>query len=119
MTTEEMAALVRLWFEQASRGFGHLLPDGWFGGRPYENQYVLIGVQVSDDSFVVILSEGTKLVVKKPKQVYVENSQLVIEGYEEATLRWKHYGGTDERELRYSDGQIRFVPPVGTVVSLK
>lgn len=118
MTTAEMAELIRHWFEQAVQGCGPILPDGWFGGRPYENQYLLKDVLPSNGNLIVSLSEDTSVALAQPKRIYVENSELVIEGFEQAVFRWKHYGGTEEHELRYTDGRIRFVPPFGTTISL-
>ena len=118
VTTAEMIELIGRWFKQATQACGPILPDGWFGGRPYENQYFLKDMQASNGNLVLNLSEETSLVLGQPKRVYIENSELIIEGFEQATFRWQHYGGTEVHVLQYTAGQVRLVPPLGTKVSL-
>jgi hypothetical protein len=116
MTTSQMVDLVRRWFEQAKQAYGPVLPDGWFGGRPYENLYLLQNVQELGELLVISLSEETTLTLNRPKRAYIANTELVFEDFDEVTLRWKHYGGTEYRELRYTQGQVRLVPPLGTIL---
>jgi hypothetical protein len=121
MTTFEMANLVRRWFEQAEQADGPLLPDGWFGGRRGEAGGSLEDVQASTDGLVIRLSEDTTLLFDRPGRVFVEDSELVVDGYKQATLRWKHYGGGPDalyHEKSYDSGQVRLAPPVGTTVSI-
>lgn len=122
MTTTEMANLVRRWFRQAEQANGPLLPDGWLGERAYDNTYWLVDVQPSSDGLVVELTDNTTLRLDRPGRVFVENSDLVFDGYAWATLRWKHYGGGPDapyHEKRYDSGQVRLAAPVGTVVDLE
>lgn len=121
MTTVEMAYLVRRWFEQAEQADGLLMPDGWFGGRRGESGGSLYDVLALDDALLVRLSEETALHFDRPGRVFVENSELVFDGFQQATLRWRHYGGGPDaphHEKRYTAGQVRLVPPVGTTVLL-
>lgn len=125
MTTKDMADLVRKWFDAAEQAGGPLLPDGWFGGRPHDNVYFLRDIQCLDDALVVRLSEDTTLRFDGPGRVFVENdkwnSWLVFEGYEQATLRWKHYGGGEDapyHERTYEEGQVRLAAPIGTQIDL-
>ena len=122
MTTTEMAVLVRRWFELAEQADGPLLPDGWFGGRRGESGGSLEGIQTFGDALVIQLSEETSLRFDHIGRVFIENSELVFDGYAHATLRWKHYGGGSDapyHENRYDSGQVRLAPPVGTVVELE
>ncbi|MHB1530433.1 MAG: hypothetical protein ACYCXT_13635 [Acidiferrobacteraceae bacterium] len=121
MTMEQMAGLVRAWFGQAGQANGPLLPDGWFGGRPHENTFFLAEVQVLGESLVIQMSEDTTLRLEHPKRAYVEKSELIFDGYGQAVLRWKHYGGGPDapyHEKNYGSGQVRLVPPFGTKVLL-
>ena len=118
MTTSQIASLVRLWFDQAEQVNGPVLPDGWFGGRPYENAFVLMDVQASDDAIVVHLSEDTTLRITRPQRAYVKNSELVFDNFDHATLCWKDYGGTHYNQKQYDSGQIRFMPPIGTIIAV-
>lgn len=121
MTTLEMADMVRRWFGQAEQADGPLLPDGWFGGRCRENTFWLKDIRASNEVLDICFDSETLLRFDHPGRVFVENSELVFDGYRQATLRWKHYGGGADapyHEKRYTDGQVRLVPPVGTTVSL-
>lgn len=120
MTSEEQATLVRRWFEKATQAGGPVLPDGWFG-RPYDNIYWLVDVQQAPGALIVRLTNDTTLEFKKLARVLILNSQLVFDGYEQATLRSPHYGGGPDapyREKQYDYGQVRLAPPVGTTVEL-
>jgi len=109
-----MVDLVRQWFGQAEKAAGPLLPDGWFGGRAYENQFSLSDVRASGTTLIIHLSYDTTLTFDHPHRVFVdEKSELVFEGFDEAILRWKYYGGAEYCERRYGSGQVRLVPPLG------
>ena len=121
MTTTDIARLVRKWFDAAGQADGPLLPDGWFGGRARENTFFVEDVQSLDDALVVRLSEDTTLRFDGPGRVFVENSDLVFDGFRQATLRWKHYGGGDDapyHERTYCEGQVRLAAPIGTKIDL-
>ena len=122
MTIIQIADFVRAWFDKAGQANGPLLPDGWFGGRPYENTFFLAGVQVLGESLAIRLHEDTTLTIDHPDRVLIENSALVFDGFQQATLRWRHYGGgpaAPYHEKRYTTGQVRLVPPLGTTVLLQ
>lgn len=117
MTSRAMADLIRQWFARAGQATGPILPDGWFG-RPYDNSYILKDIQIVGDVLVIKLSEDTSLTLEQLGQVYIDNSELVFEGFHTCLFRWKEYGGIEDRELSYDAGLVRFVPPVGTTVTL-
>ena len=121
MTTIEMMDLVRRWFGHAGQADGPLLPDGWFGGRCRENTFWLKDVRASDEALDIHFDSNTVLHFDRPGRAFVENSELVFDGFQQATLRWRHYGGGPDapyHEKRYTAGQVRLVPPVGTTVLL-
>jgi hypothetical protein len=121
MTIEHVVHLVRRWFEQAEQANGPLLPDGWFGERPHDNIYFLVDVQPSDDGVMIQLTDDTMLRIDGPGRAFVENSDLVFDGFRQATLRWKHYGGGEDapyHERTYEKGQVRLAAPIGTKVDL-
>jgi hypothetical protein len=113
----EMPNVIRRWFDRAGQAYGPILPDGWFGGRPYENVFFLEDVAIEHNALVIRLSENTSLTFEEPGKVDVEDSQLMIDEFKQATLRWKHYGGIESHELKYESGQVRFVPPLGTLIN--
>lgn len=117
MTSTEMIDLVRRWFVKAEQASGPILPDGWFG-RPYDNIFVLKDVQLAGDVLTVYLSEDTTLVFDRLGRVYLDNSELVFEGFRACALRWREYGGSRYEERTYDAGQVRLVPPFGTTVTL-
>lgn len=117
MTNASMIDLVRQWFEQVGQAVGPILPDGWFG-RPYDNRFSLLSVQGSDEALTVCLSQSTSLIFERLQRVYVEDSDLIFEGFGTCVLRWKEYGGTGIRERRVDAGQVRLVAPVGKSVKL-
>jgi len=109
MTTTDIARLVRKWFDAAGQADGPLLP------------FFVEDVQSLDDALVVRLSEDTTLRFDGPGRVFVENSDLVFDGFRQATLRWKHYGGGDDapyHERTYCEGQVRLAAPIGTKIDL-
>ena len=121
MRTSEMAALVHRWFNQTGQFDGPLLPDGWFGGRRGEAGGSLNRVESTRDALLLYFDQDTSLRFDQPGHVFVENSELVFDGYARATLRWKHYGGGPNSPYyakRYDSGQVRLMPPLGTVVRL-
>lgn len=78
-------------------------------------------VQAVGDSLVIRFSEDKTLTLDHPARAFVENSELVFDGFRQATLRWKYQGvGPDApySEERYDAGQVRLVPPLGTTVDL-
>ena len=117
MTTKEMADLVRRWFEQAGQATGPILPDGWLG-RPYDSIYFLDSVEVADEVLIIRLSEETTLTFDQLTRVYVENSEIVFDGFAHLSFGWRGYGGPEYHEKHYSSGQVRFLPPIGTTVAL-
>ena len=119
MTTMQVALLVRRWFEHAQQASGPILPDGWFGGRAYDNVFLLEDVEAVDDRLTIHLSEDTTLIVESPRRGYVKNSELVFEDFDHATLRWKDYGGTEYHEKHFDSGQVRLVPPIGTTITVE
>lgn len=121
MIVTDFSQLVRKWFDAAGQADGPLLPDGWFGGRPHENTYFLEHVDSLENSLVIQLSEDTTLRFDGPGRVFVENSDLVFDGFGRATLRWKHYGGSEDtpyHERTYEEGQVRLAAPVGTKIEI-
>jgi hypothetical protein len=62
---------------------------------------------------VVHLSEDTTLSFVRPSRVYVQDSDLIFEGYDSATIRRKDYGDPTSPyfEDTYHYGQVRLVVP--------
>ena len=114
----QVADLIHRWFDEAKQMNGPILPDGWFGGRPGENIYLLECVEVVDGTLVIHLSEDTTLSLTNPARTFVANSELVFEDFDRAIMRWREYGGTEYRELQYDSGQVRLVPPIGRIISM-
>ncbi len=120
MTTTDFSELVRKWFDAAGQANGPLLPDGWFGGRR-DSIFFLEDVELLDDVLIINLSEDTTLRIDGPGRVFIENSDLVFDGFRQATLRWKHYGGGEHapyHERTYEEGQVRLAAPIGTTINL-
>lgn len=121
MTTSEISQLVRKWFDAAGQADGPLLPDGWFGGRAHESTFFLEDVQAIEDALAIRLSEDTTLRFEGPGRVFVENSDLVFDGFRQATLSWRQYGGGEDApycQQTYREGQVRLAAPIGTKVEL-
>jgi hypothetical protein len=74
-----------------------------------------------EDGLIIQLDSDTTLRFDGPTRVFVDKADLVFEGFGEAMLRWKSYGGEANApyvEKRYSSGQIRLAAPIGTVVTI-
>jgi hypothetical protein len=120
--TTDIVKLVRIWFEAVGQASGPLLPDGWFGGRPYDNLYFLEDVSLLNNVLQVKLSEETMLSFDGPGRVFVENSDLLFDGFRQMSIRWKHYGGDEDAphyEHTYDQGQVRLAAPIGMKVDLR
>ena len=110
MTTAQIAKIIESWFAHAKVGYGPLLPDGWFGGRPYESGFALKDMQVVGTDIVLEMSEDATLTLSEPQCAVIQDDALMVDGYRSAVLRWRRYGSDSYGERRYHAGQIKFLP---------
>jgi hypothetical protein len=115
MTLSEITTLVAGWFAQAGEG-GLVFPDGWFG-RPYDTFWLLDKVEAIDNGLVINLKGDGILAFDKPTHASIHNSQLVVGGFAGLVFRWREFGGSQIHETRYDSGDVRFIPPVGTIIA--
>lgn len=112
MTVDEMATIVREWFGRVEMAYGPVLPDGWFGGRPYENGCRLERIDTLAHALTIHMSGWVSLTFYRPRAAAIDNNgDLVIRDFDSATLKWDADGSTKER--RYTPGEVRLVPPLG------
>lgn len=115
-TLAQMAELVRRWFGQNQQATGPILPDGWFGGRPYDSLFSLVQVDTCDGELIIRMSgnfagtEDISITITRPGKVSVKNSELIFEDFQKATIRW-NFGGAGYRVKTYAVGEIRLAPP--------
>lgn len=112
MPASEIAQIVERWFARNGYTNGPLLPDGWHGGRRFENACLLDSVQsVGDHTLLINLSEGLVLTIEGPGRVCEGRNRLVFRGYTRAELRWRSYGGGPHAQVYeqvYRSGRIVF-----------
>jgi hypothetical protein len=112
---EEMKSLIERWFGAATCA-GLVFPDGWFG-RPYDSFYTLRNVTINDGSLNICLDEGLSITFADPGRVWVNKSELIFDGFKNLRFTWGEGGGKIHEE-KYDSGSVRFVPPVGTIVTI-
>ena len=92
-----------------------LLPDGWFGGRPMENQHRLTFVASRPKRLLIELDDQVLLSIIG-KRVSVRHitrdlgQSLVLDGFRACVIEYLDYG--DDRPqpvMTFSDGAIEFV----------
>ena len=76
-------------------------------------------VPVALRTFAAVCLPSRSGSIIRPQRTYVENSELVFEDFDHVTFRWKDYGGTEHHEKHFDSGQVKFVPPIGTMVTVE
>lgn len=113
------AALAIREFFQRDVTVGLHLPDGWFGGRPMENQHELTFVLDRPDRLLVELDERL-LLVFTGEGIRVERATTTlllstgtpavsISGFAQLIVDLRLYGSTDVRATVYPGGEVTFV----------
>lgn len=119
MSTHGHAAAVEAFFREVHAA-DLLLPDGWFGGRPMENQHELTFVverprrllMELDDQLLLSFSPQVK-VTRTTSQLALRRGTpaLVLSGFGQCTLEYVEYGSDRPHERSYNDGQVILVAP--------
>jgi hypothetical protein len=115
MSDIDKGGIVRQWFATAGCAVGLVLPDGWFG-RPYDNIYHIATAHENDGVLVIHLVEQLWLRFEGPSHVKVVNSELVIDGFVQCVVQWQIAGTLEYDSSTFSDGQVRFIPPLGSII---
>lgn len=108
-------------FFQRGSTVGLLLPDGWYGGRPMENQHVLTLALDRPDRLLVELDEHV-LLTFTGSDLSVENvitealdkhgtPAVAVNGYRQAVLDARLYGSDDTAVKVYREHPVLFVSP--------
>jgi hypothetical protein len=86
----------------ASQRWGSLCFYGeWFGGRPYDNQHTLTGVEGDEALVILSFDEGETLAVENPRRVTVSEDGLRIGRASRVRWEWFHYGRPKTPENRF------------------
>ena len=102
---------VKRWFEEMD-GQAHLvLPDGPFGGRPYETIPELTHLLARPRKLLIELDEQLLLVFTEPGRVEVEGRDLVIDDYAQCVFDWQEYVNFTPHGDKFRAGEFRFEPP--------
>jgi hypothetical protein len=97
-----------------------LLPDGWFGGRPMENQHDLTFISVRPSRLLIELDDQLLLSITGEPRIEVTTTDLavadgsptlVIEGFSQAVFEYLEYVNETPHVTSYVDGRICFVSP--------
>jgi hypothetical protein len=108
-------------FFQRGSTVGLLLPDGWYGGRPMENQHVLTLALDRAGRLLVELDEHVLLTFTGP-ELWVEEiltdaldpagtPAVAVGGFRQAVLDARLYGSDNADVKVFRDGRILFVSP--------
>jgi hypothetical protein len=118
---ENSEILVRKFFED-NITVGLLLPDGWFGGRPMENQHRLTFVAARprrlivelDDRLLLSFSGESFIVEKKTSNLALESGtpSLEFRGYQQCIFEYLEYGTDSPHEKCYKAGLICMVSSI-------
>jgi len=116
----DVASIVKTFFANCEVA-GLLLPDGWFGGRPMENQHRLTFVAQRPKRLLVELDDQILLSFSGDAVVTQTTSQhallrgtptLVVSGFRQCVLDYLQYGSDEPHLASYSQGQVQFVAPL-------
>jgi hypothetical protein len=99
---------------------GLLLPDGWFGGRPMENQHRLTFVAQRpkrllvelDDQILLSFSGGAVVTETTSQHALLGGTPtLVVSGFRQCVVEYLQYGSDAPDTASYRAGQVQFVAP--------
>ncbi len=106
-------------FFQRGTSVGLLLPDGWYGGRPMENQYVLTMTLQRPSRLLVELDEHLLLTFTgedlRVDEVVTEELDdrgtpaISVNSYRQAVVDARKYGSPETSVSVYRDGCVWFV----------
>jgi hypothetical protein len=108
-------------FFQRGSTVGLQLPDGWYGGRPMENQHVLTlaldrpgRLIVELDEHILLTFTGSNLSVEDVVTEALDRHgtpAVAVNGYRQAVLDVRLYGSDETTAKVYRDGPVLFVSP--------
>jgi hypothetical protein len=112
-TPNGFARQIAAWFE-ATEVASLVLPSGWFGDRPYENQHNLTYVAQRPRKLIVELDDQLLLTFTGlTSAVQNADGQLVLSGFTQCVFDWEEYGAPNPHVEVFHAGEVRFAPPVG------
>jgi hypothetical protein len=94
-----------------------LLPDKWFGGRPFENNHELTHVTARPKRLIIELDDHLLLSFSGSPIVERVGWELVIRGYSQCVLEYLEYVNETPHAVVYDDGEVRFVAPQAAVIA--
>ena len=101
---------IQRWFA-VNKGGGLILPDGWFGGRPFDNELQLSSVNEGPNSLTIILDDKVTLMFQCLASVVELDGELVLSQFAKLSCDIEAYDKpTAHTEIVYIDGEVRFVP---------
>jgi len=107
------ADTIERWFREERRG-SLLLPDGWWGGRPYDNLHELTSVDEAGNTLTVILDRKLTLRFEGLKSVEAREGELILGPFDRLCSDWKPYGTDIKRETdEYRTGIVKILRPPG------
>ncbi len=103
------------------RGFpvGLYLPDGWYGGRPMDNQHELTlaldrpaRLLVELDEHVLLTFTGESMTVERTTTHVLDGAgtpAVRVAGFAQLVVDARRYGSSKVRATIYTDGEVVFV----------
>jgi hypothetical protein len=107
------AQAIERWFASA-RQASLLLPDGWFGGRPYESYHALTWAESRPHRTLVELDRQLLLVFSGAQlAVSTSERELTVGAFAQLTFDWLSYGTLEPHVDVYREGVVTFEAPPG------
>jgi hypothetical protein len=119
MAVGDGAAIVKAFFDDVKVA-GLLLPDGWFGDRPMENQHRLTFVAQRPRRLLIELDDRVLLSFTDHAQIALTTtdhamargtSTLVVSGYRQCVLDYVEYGNDAPHSRCFGEGSVCLVAP--------
>ena len=107
MTHEQIKDALVDWFSK-NPGPCLELPDGYFGGRPFDNSHKLTFVAARPHKLILELDEQVLLVFTDCKSSESGDSDFSISNFKQLTVDRQGYGDMKPHHHSYGSGTVRF-----------
>jgi len=98
-------------FFASDRAISMELPDGWFGGRPYENQHEPTFIAMRPHKLILELDGQVYLIFTEAKTVERRGGRLIVEDFDQVVLDRQGYGDMRAHVSVYDRGCVTFHAP--------
>ena len=100
--------LIKAWLGRGA--YALLLPDGWYGGRPFEGQHKLSSMESSEKDLTIGLDSHLSLAFVNLRDAREGAGELILAPFDKLVFDSIGYGcGTRYPTRIFTEGEVRFV----------